>query len=84
MKYKHFLYPIYYYATHDLLSWSKFDDFFKEVCYSLAELYVISVYMNLFGWRERKVHETFVGGGQSVKFWESLPYAYFSLLCRDI
>jgi hypothetical protein len=30
MKYKHFLYPIYCYATHDLLSWSNFDDFFKE------------------------------------------------------
>jgi len=31
----------------------------RKVCYSLAELYVKSVYLNLFGWRGREVHETF-------------------------
>jgi hypothetical protein len=28
-----------------------------KVCYSLAELRIISVYLNLFGWRGREVHE---------------------------
>jgi hypothetical protein len=32
---------------------------FRKVCYSLPELYVKSVYLNLFGWRER---EHFMGG----------------------
>jgi hypothetical protein len=31
----------------------------RKVRYSLAELYVRSVYLNLFGWRERELHETF-------------------------
>jgi hypothetical protein len=31
----------------------------RKVCYSLAELYVKSVYLNLFGWRGREVYETF-------------------------
>jgi hypothetical protein len=31
----------------------------KIVCYSLAEHYVKSVYLNLFWWRGREVHETF-------------------------
>jgi hypothetical protein len=35
---------------------------FKKVCYSLEELYVKSVYMSLFGWRGREVHETCKGG----------------------
>jgi hypothetical protein len=28
----------------------------EKVCYSLAELYVKSVYLNLFGWRRCEVH----------------------------
>jgi len=31
----------------------------RKVCYSLAELYVKSVYFNLFGWKGREVHKTF-------------------------
>jgi hypothetical protein len=38
------------------------------VCYSLAELRVKSVYLNLFGWRGREVHETFQRGAQVTKF----------------
>jgi hypothetical protein len=35
-----------------------------KVCYSLAELYVRSVYLNLFGWRGgREVQEIFQSGG---------------------
>jgi hypothetical protein len=40
----------------------------RKVCYSLAKLYeclmsyVISVYLNLFGWRGREVDETLQGG----------------------
>jgi hypothetical protein len=30
----------------------------RKVCYSLAELYVICVYLNSFGWRGRDVYET--------------------------
>jgi hypothetical protein len=30
---------------------------FRKLCYSLAKLYVISVYLNLFGGGGRKVHE---------------------------
>jgi hypothetical protein len=33
-----------------------------KVCNSLAELYVKSVYLNLFGLRGHNVHETFKGG----------------------
>jgi hypothetical protein len=33
-----------------------------KVCYSLAGLYVICVYLNLFGWRGHDVYETFKGG----------------------
>jgi hypothetical protein len=32
----------------------------RKVCYSLAEDYVIYVYVNLFGWR----------GAQAIKVWE--------------
>jgi hypothetical protein len=35
----------------------------KKVYYSLAELYVKSVYLNLFGWR-----------AQAVNVWEPLTY----------
>jgi hypothetical protein len=31
----------------------------RKVCYSSAELYVKSVYLNLLGWRGREVYETF-------------------------
>jgi hypothetical protein len=31
----------------------------RKVCYSLAELDVKSVYLNLFGWEGCEVHETF-------------------------
>jgi hypothetical protein len=31
----------------------------RTVCYSLPQIYVNSVYFNLFGWRGREVHETF-------------------------
>jgi len=31
----------------------------RKACYSLAELYVRCVYLNLFGWRGRDVYETF-------------------------
>jgi hypothetical protein len=31
----------------------------RKVCYSLAEFYVISLYLNLFWWRGCAVHETF-------------------------
>jgi hypothetical protein len=36
----------------------------RKVCYSLAELYVISVYLYLFGWRGREVDETLQGGSR--------------------
>jgi hypothetical protein len=37
-------------------------NFESTVCYALAELYVISVYLNLFLWRGgREVHVTFKG-----------------------
>jgi hypothetical protein len=39
-----------------------------KVCYSLAELYVGSIYLNLFWWRGQEFHETIqVGGAQSMK-----------------
>jgi hypothetical protein len=31
----------------------------RRVCYSLAELYVKSVYLHLFGWRGARLYETF-------------------------
>jgi hypothetical protein len=31
----------------------------RNVCYSLAEIYVKSVYLDLFRWRGREVRETF-------------------------
>jgi hypothetical protein len=31
----------------------------RRVCYSLAELYVKCVYLNLFGWRGYDIYETF-------------------------
>jgi hypothetical protein len=31
----------------------------RKLCYSLAELYAKSVYLNVFWWRGREVHETF-------------------------
>jgi hypothetical protein len=36
----------------------------RKVCHSLAELYVKSVYLNLFGWR----------GAQGIEVWEPLEY----------
>jgi hypothetical protein len=33
-----------------------------NLCYSLAELYIRCVYLNLFGWR----------GAQAIQFWEAL------------
>jgi hypothetical protein len=46
----------------------------RNVCYSSAELYAKSVYLNLFGWRGHKVHEKKIkwGGGQAMKVWEPL------------
>jgi hypothetical protein len=40
--------------TQHILSRAKL----KNMCNALAELYVRSVYLNLFGWRGREVHET--------------------------
>jgi hypothetical protein len=40
----------------------------RKVCYSLDELYVKSVHLNLFWWRE--VHETFEWGRKLQKVWE--------------
>jgi hypothetical protein len=40
-------------------------------CYSLAELYVKFVYLNLFEWG-CKVHETFCGGAQAIEVLEPL------------
>jgi hypothetical protein len=31
----------------------------RKVCYSVAEIYVTSIYLNLFGWRGREVYEIF-------------------------
>jgi hypothetical protein len=31
----------------------------RKVCYLLAEIYVKSLYFNLFGWRGRNAHEIF-------------------------
>jgi phage FluMu gp28-like protein len=45
----------------------------RKVCYSLAELYVIFVYLNLFGCRGHEVHETLERGAQGIKVWEPLP-----------
>jgi hypothetical protein len=45
-----------------------------KVCYSLAEHYVKSVYMNLFRRRGHKVHKTFLRRGQAIKFCEPLVY----------
>jgi hypothetical protein len=41
----------------------------RKVCYSLAELYVRSVYLNLFGWRGGgvKFKKYFKVGGISYK-----------------
>jgi hypothetical protein len=45
----------------------------RKVCYSFAELYVVYVYLNLFGWRRGA---TFMkhckGGAQAIKVWEPL------------
>jgi hypothetical protein len=46
-----------------------------KVCYSLAELYVKCVYLNLFGWRGRDIYETFQRGVQAIKVWEPLIYS---------
>jgi hypothetical protein len=46
----------------------------KKKCYSLTDLYVKSVYLNLFWWRGSEVHETCWGGGQAIKVWEPLLY----------
>jgi hypothetical protein len=45
----------------------------RKVCYSLAELYVRSVYLNVFLWRGRDVHET-IRGAQDMKLCETLLY----------
>jgi hypothetical protein len=45
-----------------------------KVCCSLAELYVISVYMNLCEWRGREVFETFKDGAQGIEAWEPRVY----------
>jgi hypothetical protein len=45
----------------------------RKVCYPLAELYVRSVYLNLFGWRGLDVHET-IRGAQDMKLCETLLY----------
>jgi hypothetical protein len=41
----------------------------RKVCYSLAELYVTSVYFNLIGWRGREFIKPFKGA-QVIKFWD--------------
>jgi hypothetical protein len=45
----------------------------RKACYSLAEFDVKSVYLNLFEWRGREIHET-LEEGQDIKIWESVPY----------
>jgi hypothetical protein len=40
-----------------------FTNLYINLRYSLAELYVKSVYLNLFGWRGRDVHEKCWGVG---------------------
>jgi hypothetical protein len=43
----------------------------RKVCFSLDELYVKSVYLNLFWWRGLEVHGTVCGGGaKAIKVWE--------------
>jgi hypothetical protein len=37
----------------------KYNRQYVTVCYSLAELYVKSVYFNLLGWRGCELHETY-------------------------
>jgi hypothetical protein len=44
----------------------------RKECYLLPELYVKSIYFNLFWWRGREVHETSWGGGRVIKVWEPL------------
>jgi hypothetical protein len=44
----------------------------RKVCYSLAELHVRCVYLNLFGWRGSEVYETCYTGLQVIKVWEPL------------
>jgi hypothetical protein len=46
----------------------------REICYSLAELYVKYVYLHLIGRRGGDVYETFSRGAHAVKFWEHLAY----------
>jgi hypothetical protein len=43
---------------------------FRKVCYSLAEIYVKSVCLNLFGWREEEKFMKHFKGGATYKFLE--------------
>jgi hypothetical protein len=44
----------------------------RKVCYSLAELYIKSVYLNVLGRGVHEVHETLNWGAQAITFWEPL------------
>jgi hypothetical protein len=45
----------------------------RKVCYLIAELYVKSVYLNLFGWSGRKIHDI-LRGAKHIKVLELLSY----------
>jgi hypothetical protein len=48
-------------------------DKFRNVCYSLAQIYFKSVYLNLFGWRGREVYErNILRWEQATKLWKPL------------
>jgi hypothetical protein len=44
----------------------------------LSELYVKSVYLNLFGWRGARSSRNILRGAQATKVWEPVPLVLFS------
>jgi hypothetical protein len=53
----------------------------RKVCYSVAQLYIKSVYLKLFEWRGQEFHGTLPRGVQGIKVWEHLEYTDQYLLC---
>jgi hypothetical protein len=55
------------------------QDKIRQICYSLAQLYVKYVYLNVFGWRWVMKH---LRGVQALKVWEPLSYTVYVYSCQ--
>jgi hypothetical protein len=52
----------------------------RKECYSLAEIYVIYVYLNLFEWKGARRLWNILKGVQAIKVWEHLYYIKSTLI----